>query len=456
VVRFAEVASMRGVHRLVCCATSAIREAENGADLCDRIEAETGVNPRVISGAEEAELIYRAVRHTMGGPGRHLLGFDIGGGSVEIMLGDQRELHWATSLRLGVARLAAAGGERDEVEATVRAEVAPAVAVVAQRGFDEAIGTSGTIEDLATAVAARRGSAVPDSIDHYELAVEDLAALETDLWGMRPAKRGRVRGIDPRRADLVHVGATLLRTMLEAVGAHRLRIGTWALREGMLLEALADIAPDVGAPDRDTLRREGILALLRRYQGDEWHARHVARLALQLFDGLAGPLGAGAEERRWLEEAALLHDIGSFVSASGHHRHSAYLISSAGLRGIGPDEVNVIASVARGHSGGPPRERHETYAALPPPLRAAVDRLAAILRVAEGLDRGHGQRIAGVQVTLTPRRAVIETDGPGPPDLELWGARRKKGLLERLLGQPVEVVPRGYAGHPSVGGAAAT
>jgi exopolyphosphatase/guanosine-5'-triphosphate,3'-diphosphate pyrophosphatase len=183
------------------------------------------------------------------------------------------------------------------------------------------------------------------------------------------------------------------------------------------------------------------LHLARRCNWDEGHSRQTARLALELFDQTSSLHQLAPADRELLEHAALLHDIGEHVSTESHHKHSAYLIQHGRLRGFTPEEVDFVAALARAHRGGGPKPSHEPFGALDRDARDRVTRLAALLRVADGLDRGRAGNVSGVEVGLDGSRARLVVKAQGDISIELWGARRKRELFERLFGRRLDVVP---------------
>ena len=199
-------------------------------------------------------------------------------------------------------------------------------------------------------------------------------------------------GLDPRRADLVVAGAVLLDTILRRLGAEDLTLCDLALREGLVLDYIRRNRRQIAQVDKiPDVRRRSALELAERCNYHAEHAQQVVRLALALFDQTRAVHGLTDREREWLEYAALLHDVGGLISYARHHRHSYYLIKNGDLRGFHPDEIEVIALVARYHRRGTPKRSHEEYAGLSSALRRTVRTLASILRVAESLDRSHGQ-----------------------------------------------------------------
>jgi exopolyphosphatase/guanosine-5'-triphosphate,3'-diphosphate pyrophosphatase len=214
----------------------------------------------------------------------------------------------------------------------------------------------------------------------------------------------------------------------------------WALREGMLLDFIARHPAEVAAAERvPDLRRRSVLSLAERLRSDETHGRHVADLALKLFDASRRMHGLGRRERELLEFAALLHDIGLYVNHAKHHRHSHYLITHGELRGFTPEEIAIIASVARFHKGAPPKVSHEELAELSPDARRLIIDLTAILRVADSFDRSHHGLVRDLRLVQRNGRLRIELDTAGrDAALELWGAERKADLWEKCFDVDLE------------------
>ncbi len=199
-------------------------------------------------------------------------------------------------------------------------------------------------------------------------------------------------GLEPRRADLVVAGSVLLDTILRQLGADDITLCDLALREGLILDYVHRNRTEIARADRyPDVRRRSVVELAERCHYWPEHASQVARISLALFDQTRGVHGLTDRERQWLEYAALLHDIGVHISYEKHHRHSYYLIKHGDLRGFDPQEIEVMALVARYHRRATPKKGHPGYTELPPALRKVVKVLAACVRLAEGLDRSHAQ-----------------------------------------------------------------
>ncbi len=426
---FARLAKVRRVDRIRAVATSAVREAQNGEAFIARIRRETGLRVQIISGAEEAQFIFNAARHALGLEGGPYLLIDVGGGSVELVLVRDGEALWMESLPLGVARLTERfltsdppdPAEVRRLEDHLHRKLDAVLRKARRAEVVQAIGTSGTINALvAMARVARDG--------------------EQDRLHGPADERAELPGADPKRADLMPAAAVLADFVLEHAGAPELVACTWALREGILLSMV-----NAGARGRGTIeaRRRSVSALARRFGALNGHGPQVARLALKIFDAAAPALKAGPQARELLEHAALLHDIGRVIDHDRHNRHTYYLVKNAELLGFDPLEIEIIAQAARGHRKPSARLDSPEFRALSPAKRHLVRSIAAVLRLADALDRSHFSVVKDIRIRRSPDRFTITVDAAGgQADLELWTCERRSDLLSRLLSRQVTVKRR--------------
>jgi exopolyphosphatase/guanosine-5'-triphosphate,3'-diphosphate pyrophosphatase len=446
--KFRRLAESRQVDVLLAAATSATREARNGGEFLARIERETGIRPRIITGAEEARLIHQAAVYGADVSSGRAVVIDVGGGSVEITLGTAGEIELARSFKVGVIRLTERFvrtdplSPRDERRMTkhILAEVDRHCDQITTAGFDRVIGTSGTILSLGTVAATMARGTPPGELRNLRVSAKQIRRVRKTVLKLDLEQRLSVPGLDPRRADLAVAGAVLLDTLLRRLGAEELTLCDLALREGLVLDYIRrnrrKIARVEAIPD---VRRRSTIELSERcnYQAD--HAQHVARLALALFDQTRGVHGLSDREREWLEYASLMHDIGAHISFVRHHRHSYYLIKNGDLRGFHPDEIEVIALVARYHRRGTPKQSHNEYATLPARLRRTVRMLASILRVAESLDRSHGRVITALDLQDRGDDFLMNISTSGDAELEVWATGRHLRPFEKLVRKPVRL-----------------
>lgn len=429
----------------VACATSAVREAENGGEFIERVRDETGLYVRTITGETEAALIYEAVRQEVDLSEPSLL-VDIGGGSTEFILADRDGAHFATSLKLGAARLSEQFVSTDPVgadefrrlRAHIRKELGPVFRQAHERGVRRVVGSSGTLQTIAAMTAASYGEA--GRIFDYVFDAVNVRRITKLLMLSTRAQRRRMPGMQEQRVDQIVAGAILFDVVLKDLGIRRFVVSPNALREGIVIDFVERNYKWIRrlAPFRD-VRRRSVYDLAIRMRWDEPHARHVARLALQLFDATAPLHSRGERERELLEYAAVLRDVGYAISRRSHHKHSLYVIKNADLKGFTPEEVALIANVARYHRAGLPSERHADYRRLAEPDRRLVGELASLLRLANGLDRSHFQNVTHLDADLTDDALRLTLRTKADPQLDVWAARRGASLFRRTFELPVSV-----------------
>lgn len=460
--RFLATAESLQAREVLAYATAAWREADNSAELADRVREELGLAVRVISGRDEARLVFSAVRSSVVIDPAPALCLDLGGGSLEIIVGDAGGLAWSDSVRLGVARLTADCVRHDPLEhddierlrAAVMGVLGPIAGEITALGPRMLVGTSGTLCDLARLAAIHAGAdtdARSPSLNQLRVARDDVVAVHHKLLAMRSSERRSLPGIDARRADLIAAGSVVLVTAMHLFDMEHLTVGEWALREGMVLDAIRQHDPADWSDDPRAMRRASVLSLARRCSWDETHGRQVARLAVELFDQTDRLHRLAPDDRELLHHAALLHDIGEHISVEGHHKHTAYLIQHGKLRGFSPTEVAILICVGRFHRRGDPKASFEPYGSLGPDDRRRVTVLCGLLRIADGLDRGHASVVASIDVELHASTHPADASGgartgrvriaahtTGEADLERWGVRRKAELFEKATGWSVE------------------
>jgi len=451
--RCKRIADVHGAD-LAAVATSAVREAENRRDFLDRALDEAGVRVEVISGFEEARLIHLGVLRALPVYDQRVLLCDIGGGSTEVLLGQRGEVLASRSFRLGAIRLT----ERFLSSAVVDAEqvercrqhaetvLAPFATDVRAAGFDVVVGASGTIETVvAMALAARGEGDGLRTLNGQRASAAEVTAVVERLAATDAEGRAALPGVDPKRADILLGGAIILEQFVRGFGVDELVFSENALREGVLLDQ-ARRRSGASLHHLQDLRRRSVLHLLELTDEHPDHSRETARHALALFDALLPLLGiadADAQEARpLLEAAALLANVGVSISHSGHHKHSYYVIrNSEHLAGFTDREVEIIAQVARYHRKSAPKAKHLEWCGLRRSDRELVVRLAAVLRVAIGLDRSHDGRVGSTSVDWDDEAVTVTLHpaGEAPLDLELHATEQRTALLAEVTGRRVEV-----------------
>ena len=456
--KFRRLAESHKVDEVVAVATSATREAENGGEFLRAVTQQTGIRPRVISGTEEARLIHLAAVYGVSVPGDVAVVIDIGGGSVEVTRGPGPSVELGRSFKLGVIRLTERFVTTDPLEPRderklvrhIDEEIGKYLHQMARAGFERVIGTSGTILSLGSVASAADGREHGSSLRNRRFAAKQIRRVRKDLVALDLEERLRIPGLEPRRADLAVAGAILLDEILCRLGAEEITLCDLSLREGLVLDYISRHRKEIAQADRyPDVRRRSVFELAERCRYWPDHSQHVARLAVALFDQTRAIHGLTDREREWLEYAAILHDVGVHISYEGHHKHSYYLVKNGDLRGFEPGEIEAIALVARYHRQATPKRKHEGFRAVGRRTRAAVRTLAAILRLAESLDRSHAQTITGLELHDRGDDDLVQLRATGDVELELWAATRHAAPFERMMGKPlrIEVSGHAYAEH---------
>lgn len=442
--RMTQAAERRGVAKVALVATSAVRDAANGAELVARVKKEIGIPLEVIDGETEARLAYLSVReHFAVVRGRTIVA-DIGGGSLELILAIGGLVEHVVSLPFGAVRLTeqylgpavdpAAGVRR--LRAAVRRRLKSAVPARKWAGA-RIFGSGGTFTNAARIMVAREKGEVPSSGVHAStVGLSDMQRILDWLATLSVDERRKVPGLNPERADIILAGVAVATEVLSHFDASGVTVSAFGLREGLLLH----LAQPEGR--KEPSRATALRRFADRCRTDRRHVEQVLTLARVLYDALEKRLGCLAGDWEILEAASLLHDVGQLVSYKGHHRHSYHLILHAEALPLSPHERMLVAVVSRYHRKRPPTRKHPEFAALNDDDRARVRRLAALLRVADGLDRGHVAAVEHLRVRLGASKLTIDaTPRLATTDLklEIWGALKKADLLEKLLGASVDI-----------------
>ena len=444
--RMATLGNQLGVDRTEVVATSAVRDASNGEQFLKLVRAETGLSVRVLRGDDEARLSFRsALAHFDLGVGRAVV-MDIGGGSLELALSADGLVERLISLPFGAIRMTeqyvGAGLKKKgmrKLRKHVRRELRRTVPARHWHA-SQIICSGGTFTSLASIYLARTGIENAKTVHGTVIPRVELEHIVDMLHNMSIEERHAVPGLNAARADIIVGGLAVATEVAARVEARELVISAYGIREGILLET-AQVSPAPADPGE--ARERSVRELAERTHYEEPHSRHVQKLALQIFDAIGQRLGCTADDRRLLSDAALLHDIGYHISYDKHNKHSYHLIEHAELLGMTPGEQIIVANVARYHRGTEPKKKHVNYGSLDKPMRSTVKRLAGILRVADGFDRGHAEAVAEVKVRWMERAlrlTAVPTRQSNNLRLELWGAARKSKLLSEVAGVPVEIV----------------
>jgi len=435
ITRMAEIARRWNADEVIAVATSAVREAPNKREFLRRVRDAAGVKVRVISGEEEADYIFRAIRSAVDIGSSTALCVDIGGGSAEVIVGTAEEIYFTASEPLGSLRLAQRFRLTDRPEHAAIAECRKWVLERAARirkrirriGVDMGIGTSGTILALAGICSDRETSAN----GLLTLGRTRLASVIPALAAMSAEERKAKFDIDDKRAGTIVAGAIVLEGLMSVLDIPSLLACPVAIREGIIESRVAASARDAAAGG--SVRRKSVMRLAERTDCDMRHASHVARLATRIFDQTEKLHRLTGDSRELLEYAAFLHESGAHISERGHHKHSYYLIRHADLRGFTDQQLLVIANVARYYRKSVPDIEDPNFYELSEEQQETVSRLAAILRVAEGLDRGHRQRVRDVAVSNGSNTLRFIARTRADASVEIESAVKRAKYFSRLF-----------------------
>jgi exopolyphosphatase/guanosine-5'-triphosphate,3'-diphosphate pyrophosphatase len=434
----------QGAEKILAYATSAIREAENGGELIQRVIDDIGVKIVAIPGRVEAELIGLAVQHGVEMSNSPSLIMDVGGGSVEYIIANNEKFFHLSSKKLGVARMTARFVDDDPISdeeiqtltTHFRTNLTDVAQSFASNRASMMIGSSGTMENIALMIAYRKEKTPNLSVNELEFTAAEFFKLYDDVIGMDYDERAELKGLDDKRVSLLPAGLVLVNYVLKTFGIKRIKISSQALREGIILRYLNQEMTYLQETEFiESPRRRSVLELVHKCNWHEQHSQHVAKLALQLFDNFQKEFDLDDVDRELLEYACFMHDIGYHISHRKHHKHALYIIRNSDLKGFKENEIEIMANVSRYHRRSTPKSRHKHYDKLPKSEKQRVKKLSAIMRIADGLDRSHYQNVQGMTIEKTVDQVIINIKTESDPQLEIWGAMRKNALFEEVTGK---------------------
>ena len=439
------LARNKGFDHMLMAATSAVREARNGGQFIEEVLAQTGVRVKVVTGQEEARLIYLGVRQSMDLTDRPTLLVDVGGGSVELISGTRDRLLHSASLKLGAIRLKdrfltkapPTKAVFHDMQHVIDEEIDAALRGFGETQFDRIVASSGMAANLAEIIYLERTGRPIPQLNLATITLKEIGTVEQALVSRSVETRLTIPGLDPRRADTLLAATAVIRQCAKAIGRKTVTISDRAMRDGLVYDFIQTNREGLRIEQEiPNIRLRNVVALARRCGYPKAHSHHVATLATSVFDQTHPLHGMDDRAREWLEYAALLHDVGYVINPRRHHKHSYYLITNSDLAGFTVEEINLIANVARYHRRALPCSRHLPYKALPQSRQRLVETLSAMLRIADGLDRSHFSIIQDVRVTLG-HQVNLDLYASGDPELEIWTARSRADLFHRVFGRTV-------------------
>ena len=438
--RFKSIAENREADSIIAVATASVRQAKNASAFVEEIEKRTGIHVEVLPSLEEARLIGIAAAQYFGEENGSILNIDIGGGSTEVSLMEKGEPNKLFSMKLGAVGLterylSSDPPKRKELK-NLKAEIKFALEQPVRKMKGEkwkiSSGTSGTILSLASLINFESSNEITK---RPSMQLKRLSGINKILASLSIKQRAEIPVINERRAQVIVAGGYILEGVMKAFRVKSLEPCSYALREGVIIDHLrekeTESLPPV--PDVDDIKLRDVFAIGRRFGYEENHAIQVANMAEKIFDALAPIYGFARHERTLLSAAALLHDVGYHISHESHHKHSMYLIKHSEMTGFSEEEKLVIANVARYHRKAFPKDHHFFYTSLTSADRDVVKRLSAILRLADGLDRGYEGRVTDIKFEKKKKGLVLTLFSDEDISSEVYALEMKKEFFERTF-----------------------
>ena len=413
--RFKDAINRNGVTLTRAVATSALREAMNRDTFIDRIAQVSGIDITVIGAEEEARLVHLAISEKINLKNKAAMLIDIGGGSTEITFTVDGSIVSTESFRLGAVRLLQMLEEkkygerkfnmlvREYVDATQRRLKKE----ISDKKIDLCIGTGGNID----ALGILRKDIFSKDRDS-SVSANELDGIVKKLLSLTFEERVQQLRLRPDRADVIVPASIILQEIIKVAGIDQIEIPKVGLKDGLMI----DMGNELYGEQKHANRDQVILSALqigRKYSFDEQHGTSVARYAVQLFDQTKNLHNLTLEHRLLLEVAAMLHDIGSFISMTAHHKHTQYLLMATPVIGLSRSQMDVVANVARYHRKSFPKLQHEAFRLLSSKDRVIVSKLTAILRLADAMDNEHASKVKSFSVEYKKPKLIIRLEGEG-------------------------------------------
>lgn len=433
-------------------ATSATREALNRNEFIDRVYEKTGIEIEVVSGFEEARLIYLGVLQALPLFEKRILLIDVGGGSTEFLIGEKGNVIFANSIKIGAVRL----NEKffrdgkykkkdiEEAKLFVKSIINPVIRDIKEYNYDVVVGTSGTIMNLGSMIYADEKKSDPSefNFNNFTYSKDSLQSIvKKILKSENISQLKELEGLDSDRADIITAGAIILEQIFLEQKIKEITLSSFALREGIIFDTLNKENQTLPGENLNDVRYKSVIHLAENCRYDKAHCNLVFNFANKIFNSLADKFGLNSKDREYLQSASLLHDIGHSISHAQHHRHSYYLVRNSELLGFNDEEIEIIANIARYHRKSHPKDKHESFNKLSTKNKDKVKKLAGILRIADGLDRGHNAVIKDLSINSEDGKFIIkiQTADGQDPTLEIWGANIRKELFEETFGVNVTI-----------------
>jgi exopolyphosphatase/guanosine-5'-triphosphate,3'-diphosphate pyrophosphatase len=437
--RFHRAVQSYAVERTRVVGTSALRDTNNARLFAEWVKTVTGWNLEIITGLEEGRLIHLAVVSSLRTPPPKLLLIDLGGGSCEFTLSEKGHIKEIVTLPLGAVRLTQEfihhdppnKAELKRLHDFIVQEAGPASRKIARADVRVVIATSGT-------AAALAGAAQSLHLSRSGTVTQAVAAkLAKRLARLTGRQRAAIKGINPKRAQIIVAGAAVYAHALYACGLKMFRYSPLGLRDGILAQMAAEYDQHTRSHRQmEADRQDVLLNTCRRYGVDLENAEQVRRLALTLFDQTRRIHGLSGDCRAWIAAAAMLYEVGMYINPVGLHRHAYYVISRSELFGFTPLQRKIIATVARFQGNSKPYLRDRLIKMLPAQIRSDVIKSTAILRVARALNQGRRSAVDSLRVITRGGQVTLAVKaGRGGADLELWAGEKERAYFREVFGR---------------------
>ncbi len=439
--RFREIIDRNNVTFTKAVATSALREAMNRDSFTDNISHASSIDIEVINSEEEARLIHLAVADKVNLGNKTALLIDIGGGSTEVTLTVDGSIISTESFRLGSVRLLQVLEEKKQgekkfnllVQEYVEAAQRRLKKEIAGKKIDLCVGTGGNIEALA---ALRKDLLGKDRNGSF--SADDLNSMLKKLISMSFEDRIREIRLRPDRADVIVPASIILQEIVKVAGIGEVIVPGVGLKEGLMIDMGQTVYGEKKHSNRDQVMTSA-LEIGRKYSFDEQHGSSVAKYATMLFDQTKNLHNLSLDYRVLLEAASMLHDVGTYISMTAHHKHTHYLLTATPIIGLSEEQMRIVANVARYHRKSFPKMQHDHYRVLSSKDRVVVSKLAALLRLADAMDNEHSSRVTSFTVGYKKPRFSIRLEGDGDLLLEKWALMNKAELFEEVFAVKLSV-----------------
>ena len=446
------------VRELRVIATCAVREAKDGGEFVRRVREEIGLDIEVISSREEAHLAFFSVARSFSLEGKQVAVADTGGGSTELILASGKFIEAICPTQLGAVRYTELFDAAQPMSSDRFEEMLDAIDRDLRKHTKHVllephvlIGSGGTFTTLAEMCMAIKGqTGLP--VGGSEVTRAEVRHLLDRLRKLSPEARRSLPGLSPDRADIIVAGVAIVDRLMRHFELNRVSIHDRGVRDGLLLTMIDKSLGSVSVNPHD--QEVAVERLAANCGVDLKHGRHVARIAGLIFSQLLDRFGLDPKDCALLDAAARLQDVGYLINYDQHHKHSYYLILNSRLAGFQPQELELVANIARYHRGAEPKKKHSNFCTLSSRDQQRVRQLSAILRIAGGLDRTNTQQVRAVTVVLDGEDVTLRVAAYENPEVDIWTAERRAEPFEKAFGVKLKIEWENPAERTAEGGAA--